>query len=161
MFSARPTIGTGSMGVSIDIYTSTISRVCINLVSDPEQTMTTAANNRQWTRRMLLSVMSISSCYRPQSVVTDNGYRWTDVSTHCGWQWPAMETLRNLLSLAIYIDICPPRPLSLLSTSIDSFPLRLLSLTVNIDILSSRLLTLAKPTRHISPSSYAAGNINR
>ena len=52
--------------------------------------------------------MSID-CYRPQSVVTGNGHsRWTDFSIYCGSQWSEMDTLHNLLSLAIYIDRFPP-----------------------------------------------------
>ena len=39
-----------------------------------------------------------------QYIVAGNGHRWTRFTICCGWQWPSMSMVRNLLRLAMAID---------------------------------------------------------
>ena len=107
-------------------------------------------------------------CYRSQSVENDNDHRWTDFSTHCGWQRSAMDNAAQplvvgniyrstsppvccLLPRSISI-VYPPRLLSLAIISIDTFSPRILTLAIYIDRFHSRLLSLVTPIDIFSSS---------
>lgn len=42
---------------------------------------------------------------RFRSIVAGNDHRRTRFTIHCGWQWPSMGTLHNILWLAILVAI--------------------------------------------------------